>query len=477
MLKGEDINYAVSIRPSHSQVEWNKMEFYSFICFGVNTYTGIEWGCGSEDPIKDFRLKELDAEQWVIAIKSAGMKGIILTCKHHDGFCLWPSAYTDFSVRSSLFKNGTGDIVKDVADACKKHDIKFGVYLSPWDRNNSTYGKGKEYDDYFCNQLTELLTYYGDIFEVWFDGACGEGKNGKVQVYDFKRYYDLIYKLQPNAVIAIMGPDVRWCGNESGICRESEWSIMPASFDDVNKIMAESQQVNDINIMKDPISFNSSDLASRDIIKYCDELIWFPCETDVSIRPGWYYRTGEDDKVKSFEELLTIYNNSVGGNSSLLLNVPPDMDGNIHHNDLKSLKELGDYLKRLYENNLAESAKITALSDDGVNTANNLLTEDYEPYFKTKDGEETATITLDFKEPITFDHVVLKENIKLSQRIEEFNVKAVIDGKEQQIFSATTVGNKKICIFEKVTSNKIIIEILKSRVSPTLCFVGVYNSD
>ena len=215
----------VSVVPSKRQVEYQKREFYGFIHFTVNTYTNKEWGLGDESP-EIFNPYNLDAEVWVKAAVSAGMKGLILTCKHHDGFCLWPSKYTEHSVKNSPYKDGRGDIVKELSDACKKYNIKFGVYLSPWDRNCAVYGSGKEYDDYYINQMTELLTNYGDIYTFWMDGACGEGPNGKKQVYDWDRYYAKVRDLQPEAVLSISGPDVRWCGNEAGIVRKSEWSVV-----------------------------------------------------------------------------------------------------------------------------------------------------------------------------------------------------------------------------------------------------------
>ena len=219
----------IQIKPSKRQLEHQTLEFYAFVHFTVNTFTDKEWGDGTESP-EIFNPEKFNPEQWVTAIKSAGMKGLILTCKHHDGFCLWPSKFTDYTIANSPFQNGKGDIVRDTALACKKHGIKFGVYLSPWDRNSKLYGKGKEYDDFFCNQLTELLSDYGDIFSVWFDGACGEGPNGKKQFYDFERYYEVIRELQPEACISVCGPDVRWCGNEAGHCRKAEWAMLKSQI-------------------------------------------------------------------------------------------------------------------------------------------------------------------------------------------------------------------------------------------------------
>ena len=256
----------VKVVPSKRQVAQQQMEFYSFVHFTVNTYTGREWGDGTE-PEEIFNPEKLDAMQWVKAIKSAGMKGMILTCKHHDGFCLWPSAYTGHTIAQSPYKEGKGDIVREVSDACRAEGIRFGIYLSPWDRNNKTYGYGKAYDDYFVNQLTELLTGYGEICSVWFDGACGEGENGKKQVYDWARYYEVIRTLQPDACIHVCGPDVRWCGNEAGDTRPSEWSVVPRRASETEKIAQESQQAEDTSFRERKIKATDQDLGSREVLE------------------------------------------------------------------------------------------------------------------------------------------------------------------------------------------------------------------
>ena len=291
--------------PTERQVKIQQMEFYGFVHFTINTFTGMEWGEGTEDP-KLFNPDKLDAQQWAEAAKEGGMSGLILTCKHHDGFCLWPSAYTKHSVESSPYKEGKGDVVKELSDACRKVGIKFGVYLSPWDRNNPDYGKGEAYDDYFVNQLTELLTNYGELFTVWFDGACGEGPNGKVQKYDWERYYAVIRKLQPKACISVSGPDVRWCGNEAGDTRESEWSVVPAKISETELVAEHSQKEDNEKFSKQGMNEQDRDLGSRDRLRGVSKLIWYPAEVDVSIRPGWFYHEDQDDKVRSLENLKDI---------------------------------------------------------------------------------------------------------------------------------------------------------------------------
>lgn len=347
----------IEIRPSKRQIEIQKLGFYAFFHFTINTFTGKEWGNGQESPSL-FNPKEMDADQWVSAIKAAGMKGAILTCKHHDGFCLWPSKYTEHSVKASPYKNGQGDIVREVSEACRRHGITFGVYLSPWDRNQETYGQGTAYNDYFVNQLTELLTQYGELFCVWFDGACGEGKNGKKQDYDWDRYYKTIRKYQPNACISVTGPDVRWCGNEAGDTRESEWSVVPAAMSMAEKIAEASQQEDNTEFREKTISSMEQDLGSRERLKNEEKLIWYPAEVDVSIRPGWFYHKEEDTKVRSLENLVDIYEKSVGGNATLLLNIPPMPNGKLNETDVMRLKELGEFLQKKYEINLAKDAEI-----------------------------------------------------------------------------------------------------------------------
>ena len=280
------IQKAANVKPTTRQLRWQKLELTAFFHFGINTFTDKEWGEGKEDPAL-FNPTELDAKQWVRTVKEAGIQQVILTAKHHDGFCLWPSAYTEHSVKNSPWKNGKGDVVKEVAEACKLYGIGFGVYLSPWDRNASFYGDSPKYNAYFMNQLTELLSNYGRVDEVWFDGANGEGPNGKKQVYDFNAWYALIRRLQPSATIAIMGPDVRWVGTESGYGRETEWSVVPADNISQEKIAAGSQT--DVAFKPD-IDMMADDLGSRNKITKAKALVWYPAETDVSIRAGWFYQ-------------------------------------------------------------------------------------------------------------------------------------------------------------------------------------------
>lgn len=355
----EIIRKAANLTPSAKQMAWQEMELTAFLHFGINTFTNREWGDGKEDP-KLFNPKKLDAGQWVKTCKDAGMKLIILTAKHHDGFCLWPSTYTNHSVLSSPWKNGNGDVVNDLAVACREQGMKLGIYLSPWDRNSAVYGT-EAYNDYFVNQLAELLRNYGDVAEVWFDGANGEGPNGKKQVYDWQRYYQTIRQLQPNAVIAIVGPDVRWVGTESGYGRDTEWSVVPADVQDEDEVVAKSQQ--QAGTFRPAVDAMAKDLGSRDKLYSAKRLVWYPSEVDVSIRPGWFYHKKQDKKVKSVEKLLDIYYSSVGKNSLLLMNIPPDKNGLIHENDVNVLKKWRAVLDQTFDENLAAKATIKYQDD------------------------------------------------------------------------------------------------------------------
>jgi len=463
----------VQVVPSRRQLEHQQLEFYSFVHFTVNTFTGKEWGDGSESP-SIFNPVRFDAQQWVDAVKSAEMRGLILTCKHHDGFCLWPSKYTSHTVAYSPYKDGKGDIVKEVSDACRKAGIKFGVYLSPWDRNNPTYGSGKPYDDYFVNQLTELLTNYGEIFSVWFDGACGEGSNGKKQVYDWDRYYEVVRRLQPNACISVCGPDIRWCGNEAGYTRKSEWSVVPARTKETELIADKSQKEDNESFRKRKISASDQDLGSREILRDETDLIWYPAEVNTSIRPGWFYHEEEDEKVRPLEELINIYLNSVGGNATFLLNIPPTKEGLFHENDVKRLKELGDFIRHAFAKNLLDGAKMEVSSFMRGYEIDNVREDNYLKYFRTEDGITEAVIDITWENEQLIRYIVMKENITCSQRVESFRIEAKQGEEYKTIYDGTVIGYKRIAPLAPIVTDKIRIRILDSRVAPTLSFIGVY---
>lgn len=438
------IKAAIGIMPDERQLAWQELEFYAFMHFGINTFTDREWGYGNESP-SIFNPVQLDADQWVEVCKSAGMKGLILTCKHHDGFCLWPSRYTAHSVGSSPWKDGKGDVVGEVAAACKKGGLKFGIYLSPWDRHEKTYGDSGRYNRFYINQLKELLTAYGDIFCVWLDGACGEGAGGKRQAYDWESYYRTVRELQPNAVISVCGPDVRWCGNEAGHCRESEWSVVPAYLKNAELTMDKSQKSDDAGFSK-KLNSDAADLGSRESIRNAGRLAWYPAEVNTSIRPGWFYHASEDDRVKTVDELLRIYYNSVGGNAGFLLNIPPDRRGLIHENDAARLQELGNVLRKTFGHDLAEGASCL------------------------------VEMEIDLEREKTFDRIVLMEEIKLGQRVEAFTLSYMENGVWRELFKGTVIGHKRICCFPKATTRFVKLVVSHSRANPIIKSFRVYNS-
>lgn len=463
----------IKVVPAARQLKHQQLEFYGFIHFTVNTFTDREWGDGTESP-EIFCPEKLDARQWARTAKDAGMRGLILTCKHHDGFCLWPSAYTRHSVASSPYKEGKGDIVRELSDACREEGLAFGVYLSPWDRNHPAYGSGREYDDYFAGQLEELLTGYGEIFAVWFDGACGEGPGGKRQIYDWERYYQVIRRLQPKACISVCGPDVRWCGNEAGRTRPSEWSVVPARTADTEKIAESSQQTDEAAFRTRQIRAQDMDLGSREVLEGEENLIWYPAEVNTSIRPGWFYHASEDGQVKSLEELVCIYEHSVGGNATFLLNIPPDRNGLIHPNDRERLHQLGEYLRNTYGRNLAQEARIACEEAMEGYGPENLRADTLEGFLCTAEGVTSCEILLEWEEAVAVQRVVLKENLLCSQRIEEFEIQAWTDGAFHTVYRGTVVGYQRIAVLETLHISKLRVRILDARVAVALAFLGVY---
>lgn len=364
-------------------------------------------------------------------------------------------------------------MVAEVSAACRRAGIRFGVYLSPWDRHEKCYGTGKEYDDYFVAQLTELMTNYGDIFCAWFDGACGEGPNGKKQVYDWPRYYEVIRRLQPGATIHICGPDVRWCGNEAGDTREAEWSVVPLRTQDTEKIKENSQQSDDESFRQRRISASDQDLGSREILANEPDLVWYPAEVDTSIRPGWFWHASEDDKVRPLEKLIDIYEKSVGGNATLLLNIPPTSEGLFHQHDVARLQQFGQYLADCYGDNLAASAAMTASPAAPGHDIGCALTAD-ESYYLPAQENAPAEITLAWPEEITFRRIVLQEQISQSQRVERYAIDALVNGQWQEIAAGRVIGHKRIVVLEKTAAQAIRIRIEDARVAPTIRFIGVY---
>ena len=423
-------------KPEPRQLEWQKLETTAFLHFTVNTYTGKEWGDGTEDP-QIFNPTEFDARKLVKTLKDTGFKMAIITAKHHDGFCLWPSKYTDHSVESSPWRNGKGDMVKEIADACREYGIKFGFYLSPWDQHEPSYGTST-YNTFYKNQLRELLTNYGEVSEVWFDGAKGE--NAKNMEYDFEGYWQLVRELQPQAVMfSDVGPDVRWVGNETGNAGETCWSTIGTVG------MAPGKA--------DPKYLNVGDPGGR---------LWIPAETDVSIRPGWFYHPEEDSKVKTGKQLVDLYYKSVGRNSLLLLNIPPNKQGIFAEQDVKSLQDFRSILDETFRTNLATGKSNKKLTDKELTS-----------YITLK---EKQPLVLDFKNEIAFDRALFQENIAEGQR----NIDALLEywnGKEwQKIDQFTTIGYKRLLRFPQVKTSKVRVTVLEAKQPVQLAEVGFYKA-
>ena len=465
---GEILVKAANIVPSERQLRWQKLELTAFFHFGLNTFTDREWGEGNEDPAI-FNPETLDAEQWVVTVKEAGFKQVIITAKHHDGFCLWPTNTTSHSVKNSPWKNGHGDVVREVAEACRKHNMGFGVYLSPWDRNAQSYGSDA-YNDFFTRQLDELLTQYGVVDEVWFDGACGEGKDGKKQIYDFLRWYKLIREKQPGAVIAVMGPDVRWVGTENGRGRETEWSVVPTDHFDLSAIAENSQQDPVYKPVKDLMD---DDLGSRVKILSAKGLAWYPAETAVSIRPGWFWHENQNHQVKTPEELFDIYMTSVGRNGVLLLNIPPDRRGLIHERDVQNLKAFKTLLDQIFAVNLAKGSTINSSNGKGEMS---MLDGDDQTFFTTNSKDDTTTILhLRFPEQTTVNLLSLQEHLTTGQRVEAFELEYKDgSGDWKKVTEGTTIGYKRLIRFIPVTTRELRLGITSSRLNPTVAELGLY---
>ncbi|MBN1999295.1 alpha-L-fucosidase [candidate division KSB1 bacterium] len=436
--------------PTPQQVIYQQMELIGFVHFTVNTFTDLEWGEGTESP-QIFNPTQLDARQWAQTAKNAGMKKLILTAKHHDGFCLWPSAYTEHSVKNSPWRNGTGDVVRDLADACAEFGLCFGVYLSPWDRHEPTYGTNK-YNQFYLNQLEELLTQYGEICEFWIDGAKGE--NARDMEYDFDAFWDLVRRLQPNALMfSDAGPDIRWIGNEHGIAGETNWSMIKRDGIVIGKA--------------DQKYLNSGDAEGTH---------WVVGECDVSIRPGWFYHPSEDDKVKTPQQLVDLYYKSVGRNGTLLLNIPPDRRGLFHENDVAALTEFRSILEETFQNNLAAGAQVTASNQLGKLSPELIVDDDFNSYWAASKKTKSATLEILLPEKGTFDRIMLQEPIFLGQRISKFKVQVNTAGEWKDIAGGTTIGYKRLLKIEPVQTDRIRVVIAEANATIALSEFGLFKA-
>lgn len=453
------IKKAAAVVPDKRQLEWQKTEMNALICYGINTYTNCEWGNGNEDP-ELFAPESLDCRQWAKLCKLSGFKGLILTVKHHDGFCLWQSAYTSHGVSSSKWKDGKGDVVAECAAACREFGLKFGIHISVWDRHEATYG-AEAYNTFFKNQLRELLTSYGDIYCVWLDG---EGCDELWEKYDVAGWIKLIRQLQPNAVTAGCGNDVRWCGNEVGVCRKSEWSTVPYYYSGVERLRNTGKY-------KAPKKINPTalDLGSRKAIKKCDELIWYPAVVNFPLRKGWFYHPDDEYNVKPLSKLTEIYYNSVGGNASYLLGIAPTPEGKIHEKDVEALLSLGAQLEIDFNEDLASQSVVTdSCRLDDKHSGQKSLSDYPGEYWHSGDKPDGAELILDLGDDYDIDKIVLGEHIATGQQIEEFTLYALLGDKWKKIAEGTVVGSKRICRFKEIRVQKFKLVIEKARCFATL---------
>lgn len=450
--------------PTEAQLAWHNMELSAFIHFTINTFTDKEWGYGDEKALV-FNPERIDVDQWISVLKNSGFKQVILTCKHHDGFCLWPSQYTPHSIKNSPYKEGKGDLVKEVSDACKRHGLKFGIYLSPWDRNRADYGS-PEYITYYRNQLKELFAAYGPVSEMWFDGANGGdgyygGANEKRKIngetyYDWPTTLSVVKQFAPDIIFfSDAGPGVRWVGNERGVAGETNWNT----------------------ISTDTLFAGKSGI--EDILNEGNEngTKWIPAEVDVSIRPGWFYHAKEDSLVKTPAQLFDIYLTSVGRGSTLLLNVPPDKRGLFHERDVEALKGFRKLLDQEFKINLAESAKASASSYRGMSvsySASNVTDDNEETYWSTDDGITNGTIEIDLGKKQLVKYVVLQEYIKLGQRVKVFHVEARNNNRWVNVAKGTTIGYKRIIKLDSLTTDKLRINIVESKACPLISNISIY---
>lgn len=443
-LCDSEVERYISVVPDERQLNHLNKPFYAFIHFGMNTATGREWGNGKETPA-DFTITSIDVKQWVSTIKASGATGIIITCKHHDGFCLWHTAYTDFSVKNSAYNR---DIVREVSLECVRQGMDFGVYLSPWDMHDKRYGTSA-YNDYFCNQLTELLTNYGTVFEVWFDGA--KGSNAVSFEYDWERYFKLVRSLQPDANIAICGPDIRWVGNEGGKTRKNEYSVVPAMLQSAERTHELSQHDEAMADKLKNVGSKDEDLGSRRVLEQHSDLCFYPAEVDVSIRKGWFHSDDENVTVKSAGKLFDIYLNSVGKNCTLLLNIPPAKNGKIYKKDVSVLKALGK--------------KITAVTENLVLEQNLGMLDKSIPY-----------IDFEFGSAHKLKWAVLKEDMSFSQRVEAYDLYIKkSNGSFKKVYSGSIIGAQRIIKLNSRTAVGARLVIRQSRSNPVLSSVAFYD--
>lgn len=464
---------AAGVKPDERQVNWQKTEFYGFINFGLPTIVNREWTDGNVNPV-NFNPDEFDAAEWVTFFKDSGFKGMVLNVKHHDGFCLWFSEYTNYSVESATdWETENRDIVEALSEECRKQGLKFGIAISPLDRHEKSYGSGEEYNEYFKNLLREVLTKYGEMFYVRFDGAAEPDKNGNVQEYDWEGYYDVVRECQPSAVIALVGPDVRWYGNEWGVIRENEWSVVPERHS-IYKAIERSKDTSKKARKKD--SKFERDLGSRKAIKKESEFIWYPCEVSVSMRDRWYYHKEDEYSAKTKDKLQKIYLESVGKNCALMVGVPPMKNGKFSEMDLQILRAFGLDLRRAYSYKVSQIGTIEASSTLSKEfDASNLFSDDETKTWRPALGDTEPELTITLSQKDMFDKFVMMENIVNGQHVEEYEL--YIDegsGKFKKVGEGEVIGYKRIHKIAPVEVVRVKIKITSYRGNLELQSVTLY---
>ena len=499
-----EVRRLVQVTPHERQIAWQSLGFTIFIHYGINTFTGAdgeEWGHGSPVAIGStvknqnpsiYQPAGLSTDQWCEAVAAAGAKGVIITAKHHDGFCLWHTDTTQYSVKYAKSPYNAVDVVKELSKSCTKYGLKMGIYLSNADGNAMQYGAAlipkDQYNAFYMEQIRELLSgkygnygaydpdgnysdRYGEVFSFWIDGAQGHVDEAYRPTYDFAAFYKLIRELQPMAAISISGPDVAWVGNESGDVPPTQWSVLPAKLADA----LYTQSISQTDVNAPPAKITDPNLGSRGYMGNYTSLIWYPCEVDVSIRPGWFFHPNENPKDLS--TLSTMYEKTVGGNVNWLLNIPPNRQGRFNDNDVTRLSELGNWIKKIYDDNLLDVPGVVVSADysEPGYPAENILLDD-ESYWRPTGERETAQIVITLPAAQDITHVVLQEQIRQSQRIERFtiDVQNADDAWAHNVYSGTTVGFKKICRFARRTATAVRINITESRLYPTLRYAAVH---
>ena len=454
---------ASEIKPTERQLKWQDMEFYAIVHYGMNTFTGKEIGDGFAVP-ETFCPENIDTDEWADAIAGCNMKGLILTAKHYDGFCNWPTATTDYSVKSSNWLGGNGDLIKMVAESARKAGLKFGLYIPVWDRHEPSFREADEsFNSYFLRQITELVTSYGSLFTLWLDDRCDE----RLPYIDYEAVYATVRKHQPDCAIVFRGPDGRWLGNGRGVLRKSEWSVVPASY-----TYNEDGTV-PRSVIKPKIGQMEMDISSRKFIRKETEFAWAPCEVGIPMRSHWFYKKDDDMLAKTKDKLLLWYNKTVGNNMNLMLGIAPDKRGRLYEQEVEILKSTGHELRVVFGYNLLQDGKASASSQlSDLYKASNIA-EDNDAFWSPAEKDKKPELIIEFDEPQMFDKVVIKENIRNGQKIEEFEIFYDVKGKWKKFGEGTVIGHKKICTLKPIETTRVKIIIKKYRKTPEILHVQI----